>query len=569
MISGGHHVQARIALLMATRDQSGTLLAAVRSLLTQSHQHFTLTIVDDGSQRPVSETLADVQDARLQILSIRPQGQIPALNLAMQKSKPASFYAVVYASCFYAPNFLSVMLQRLIRTPQASGVFCHFCQGWGRDLGAIFSEPFFDSNELLVRDFMGPGVVFRQAAFRDSGGLFLSEKQGLLESWQRMNQKFGPFSQHPEVLVRWLQQTYDMPPQRPVLDPEKQVYAQLKATFLLPDNQQVDNQWISLLSQAGHPIYAEENLPCRPQAVLCGQIENIAPALQLASVHYAPLLLTLNQPQELEAFEASHYRFILGSTTVATSSLSVAAPLSQQYNHKALVYVDGMTPREVNRLLSRIPLMLYRQRVVILVRAYGPPEHLEYTLKSLNQLNRPPEMGELLILCMEDDPKLTRWLEQNHYPYFIAQKPNYFAELLFLLQQIPASFVLSVDSGVELSSQWFYSLWPLLANPRIGMVSGHLTAGPGSQAAPIRAQTPAELAQFWQTYRPSRPMELITHLSDAAFLIRKQAFEWILARYPDCIPFLDETLLSKLMLNYGYRHLLQRTTVAFNHNTIL
>ncbi len=568
MISQGQQVQARVALLMATRDQS-TILAAVRSLFKQTHQHFTLTVIDDGSQKAVSERLEDIQDPRLQILKTLPLGQIPALNLAMQKSKPASFYAVVYASCFYAPNFLSVMLQRLIRTPQASGVFCHFCQGWGRELNAIFKEPFFDSNELLVRDFLGPGVVFRQAAFRDAGGLFLSEKQGLLESWQRMTQKFGPFGQHPELLVRWIPQAYDMPPQRPSIDPEKQIYPFLKADFLLPDNQQVDNQFISLLSQAGHQIHAEDQLPRRPQAVLCGKIENIAPALQLARIHYAPLLLTLNQPQELDAFDAHNYRFILGSSTLATSRLEIASRLSKQYNHKALVYVDGMTPREINRLLSRMPLMLHRQRTVILIRAFGPPEHLEKTINSLNQLNRPPEMGEFLILCMEHNPVLIKWIEEHNYTYFVAEKPNYFPELLFLLQQIPASFVLSIDSGVELSNQWFYSLWPLLANPRIGMVSGHLTAGPGSQNSPLRVQTPAQLAQFWQSYHPTHPVDLIMELSDAAFLIRKQSFEWILARYPECIPFLDETLLSKLMVDCGYRHLLQRQTVAFNHNTLL
>lgn len=555
-------VKARIALLMATRDQADGLHHALSTLLSQSHSNFNLTIVDDGSQDHTPEVLARFSDPRIQVITTRPQGQIPALNLAMQKSRPAAFYGVVYASVFYSFHYLLALLNQLQKLPKASGVFCCYCEGFGKQVEVLFQEPHYDANELLVRNFLGPGVLFRGEHFRLAGGLFLSEKKGLVETWQRMAAQ-GPFEKFPKTLLRITPSAYDFPPMPPA-EFEKDVFPQLKLRIQLLPGDTVDAVLINLLQAAGHELAAIEQFRDRPQLLLCQTPSLLPEALRQASEWFTPLVLIVNEPEQAQSLLSQPtLRFLLGNCTIATRTLKIAQ-LFKAHGHQAIVYLHGMTKRETNRLLSRIPLVLYRHRSVVLIRAFGKPTGLVRTLEAVMRLNRPPEFGDLLIYCVDRHPELIKWLQAHRYTWFAATRSDYFPELLGLMRQLRASHVLSLDAGVIPAADYYLRLWPLLKDPHVGMVAGLLNHGPGSQAFPLPTRSPEEMMIRWPTFKPSRALDYVDRLSDSAFLMRKSAFEWMLETHPQLMALGDETLFSRQLIKASFRCLLSRETVAFN-----
>jgi hypothetical protein len=556
-------IKARIGLLMATRNQADLLPVALDSILGQSHRQLTLTVIDDGSTDATPEILARYSDPRLKVFTTKPQGQIPSLNLAMQKGKPAAFYGVVQASCFYAFNYLESMLSSLMRQPRSSGIFCCYCLGNSRLVSTLYEEPFFDSNELLVRQTLGPGVLFRGEAFKQAGGLFLSERKGIWETWQRLAAQ-GPFQKFHSILVRFQPSAYDTPPISPVLDPEKDLYPHLKTRILHLPGDTVDPDWLKLLNDAGQTLMSPEQSKERPNLVLCGDLRQLPQALKQAYDHYAPLMLVVNEPEPIQALSQNpQLRFLLGSATIATRTLKAAQQI-QSHKNQALVYMHGMTKRETNRLLTRVPMLLYRQRAVIVIRAYGHPRGLIKTLNALNTLNHPPDFADVIILCLDNHPELIKWLQTHHYAWYMATQYAYYPELLYLLRQFKASFVLSLDAGVLPAADYYTKLWPLLSDPKVGMAAGLINQGPAFQSLPLQVKHPGELMQAWSQYKPRVPVEDVDRLSDNAILMRKTIFEWALESFPQTRPLSDETLFSRLLIRSGYRCRLSRQTVAFN-----
>jgi hypothetical protein len=552
-------LNARVALLMATRDQPH-VLKSVRSLLVQTHQKFTLTIVDDGSSIAVSQYLQGIDDSRITLIKQAPQGRIAALNIAIKKSKPAAFYGVVYASCFYAPHYLALLLNQLTRHPGHSGAYCCFCDG---QTGTIFKEPFFDPHELLVRDFIGPGLIFRGHAFQTAGDLFLSEKQGLLETWQRMTQKSGPFLQVSDVAVRWHSDGYDSPPQRPALDLEKQVYPYLKPSFLIPEAQSVDSELLVLLSQTGHLLLPEKKENSRADFILCGNLKNTGHSMRLAQQHGAGLLFAINDRADLDALTQPQARFLLASAHVLTRQASVARAL-QDMGHQATVYMPQMTEREVKRFLSRLSPLLYRHRCVFLIRVVGGPALVEATLNALSALNRPPEFAELLIFTLDGNKETEAWLTARGLHFFSAQEAHCFPELLFLLKQMKGQYVLSLDAGVIPEVNYINALMPLLAHPQVGMASGLMNSVRGDQRLPFESGDLGSLRTRWKDYHPLQEIERVGFLVDSAFMARKSALEYVLQTFTEVEPLMSDYTFTDLFMYLGFYHVLSRRTVAFN-----
>lgn len=552
-------LNARVALLMATRDQPH-VLKSVRSLLVQTHQNFTLTLVDDGSNPAVSQRLQGINDSRINLIKQAPQGMLAALNIAMTKSKPAAFYGLAYASCFYAPHYLALLLNHLTRNPKHSGAYCYFCDG---TTGAVFKEPFFDAHELLVRDFIGPGVIFRGHAFQSAGRLFLSEKQGLLETWQRITQKSGPFLQVNDVAVRWYPSAYDAPPVRPALDFEKQVYPHLNPSFLIPESQSVDSELLALLSQTGHVLIPEKDVKSRADFILCGNLKNTGHSMRLAQQHGAGLLFAINDRADLKALSAPQAQFLLSSSHVLTRQATVAQSL-QTLEHQPTVYMPQMTEREVKRFLSRLSPLLYRHRCVFLIRTVGAPALIESTLNALSTLNRPPEFAELLIFSLDGNKETEAWLKAKGLRFFSAQQMNCFPEILFLLKQMNAHYVLSLDAGVIPETNYINTLIPLLAHPQVGMVSGLMNSVRGRQRLPFEAEDLSAFQSQWKAYRSPQQSERVGFLTDAAFMVRKRALEQVLHTFSEVSPLMSDYTFADLFTHLGFHHVLSCRTVAFN-----
>lgn len=452
-------IKARVALLMATCNQAETLAAALDSLLSQHHTSFTLTVVNAGSDDATAEILARYPDSRLTVHHTPKIGYLAALNIAMQKSKPAAFYGVVSASCFYAPTFTQVLLHGLMRQTKASGAFCHYCEGDVKNVGRFFQEPYYDANELLVRNFIGPGVVFRADAFRQAGGLFVSERKGIWETWQRLAEQ-GDWVLVQQNLFRWRAHAFERPSEPFKLDPEKDIYPKLRVRLLrLADDNSIDGEWLNLLQQSGHSVHA---VPGREtgHVVMCGSLPKLSAALDLARRNYCPVLLVINDEHMLKQFVAHpRAKALLTAVTLVTRTLNVAA-LLKQWGVVPLVYMHGMTTREITRLLSRIPLLLHHNRSVIVLRSYGAPMGIVRTLQALRGMHGPADFGSLLIWCVDGHAETLNWLKDQPYTWFQAQQNAYYPDLLFLLKQMQGSFVMGLDAGIIPTLDWFQKLYP-------------------------------------------------------------------------------------------------------------
>ncbi|MDN3668115.1 glycosyltransferase family 2 protein [Echinicola jeungdonensis] len=76
-----------VSIVLACRDNTGSLEDTIKSILTQSYTDFELIIVDDGSKIPVESTLKRVNDPRIKIYRIDGQGLGGALNFGISKSQ--------------------------------------------------------------------------------------------------------------------------------------------------------------------------------------------------------------------------------------------------------------------------------------------------------------------------------------------------------------------------------------------------------------------------------------------------------------------------------------------------
>ncbi|UJP63387.1 glycosyltransferase family 2 protein [Mongoliitalea daihaiensis] len=77
----------KVSIVLACRDNTGSLQDTIRSILSQTYADFELIIIDDGSKQPVESTLAGISDPRIKIYRIEGQGLGSALNFGVLKSK--------------------------------------------------------------------------------------------------------------------------------------------------------------------------------------------------------------------------------------------------------------------------------------------------------------------------------------------------------------------------------------------------------------------------------------------------------------------------------------------------
>lgn len=106
-------MQPRASVMMPAYDAEATLSEAVASVLAQTVGELELIVVDDGSQVPVAEVLADVRDERLQVVRrTRNGGTAAARNSALARVR-APVVCQLDADDLWEPGFLAAMLPQL------------------------------------------------------------------------------------------------------------------------------------------------------------------------------------------------------------------------------------------------------------------------------------------------------------------------------------------------------------------------------------------------------------------------------------------------------------------------
>ena len=101
-----------ISVLMAAFNAEDTIHEAVESALAQSDPRVELIVIDDGSQIPVTETLASIDDARLRIIRHdRNRGLSAARNTGLRHAS-APLVAQLDADDLWEPDYVETVLPR-------------------------------------------------------------------------------------------------------------------------------------------------------------------------------------------------------------------------------------------------------------------------------------------------------------------------------------------------------------------------------------------------------------------------------------------------------------------------
>ena len=95
---------------MPAFDAHGTIRASVESALAQTVPDLEVIVVDDGSDPPIAEALADVRDPRLRVLRHpRNRGVAAARNTALAAAR-SELVSHVDADDLWAPDYLESVL---------------------------------------------------------------------------------------------------------------------------------------------------------------------------------------------------------------------------------------------------------------------------------------------------------------------------------------------------------------------------------------------------------------------------------------------------------------------------
>jgi len=102
-----------VDILLPTFDPSPTFLRrAIQSVIDQTYENWSLYVVHDGGNRPLTQIIGDPGDARVHFLSIPRQGKAAALNHAVRDGS-AKYVAYLDDDDIWYPSHLDVALSAM------------------------------------------------------------------------------------------------------------------------------------------------------------------------------------------------------------------------------------------------------------------------------------------------------------------------------------------------------------------------------------------------------------------------------------------------------------------------
>lgn len=150
-------VPGLVSIIVCVYNAGDFLRPAIQSLLEQTYAQLQILIVDDGSTDHGLSTIADMTDARIEILRQANGGKPSALNRGLDQAR-GEFYAVQDADDLSKPTRIAEQLACLRNHPTVSAVFC----GYELILDGRHVAPRFATREIArcqrdVAEFQMPG----------------------------------------------------------------------------------------------------------------------------------------------------------------------------------------------------------------------------------------------------------------------------------------------------------------------------------------------------------------------------------------------------------------------------
>lgn len=172
------------SVIMPTRDRAHCIIAAIDSLLAQSHGNFELVIVDDGStdgtEQLVARKYADAL-ATGQIVYVRNEigsGVCMARNIGLSRAS-RQWIAYLDSDNTVRPEFLDTFAQAIVRNRQTHTFYANFKVNGSEKIGGRS----FDLKELLSRNYIDIGVFCHSRKCYKMLGGFDSELKRLVD-WE-------------------------------------------------------------------------------------------------------------------------------------------------------------------------------------------------------------------------------------------------------------------------------------------------------------------------------------------------------------------------------------------------
>jgi glycosyltransferase involved in cell wall biosynthesis len=172
---------------------------AIASVTSQSHDDWTMVVVDDGSRDATAEVVGEITDPRIRLVRQANAGVSAARNRGMQEMLHAGVDALIFldADDWLEPNALARLVQALETSPDAVAAVGPFVLV---DTGFGHAPPSGDLLERLLQVcFFGTGsTLVRRAAMEAAGGF--RDELTFGEDWEFLVRLAlrGPFVAVPE-----------------------------------------------------------------------------------------------------------------------------------------------------------------------------------------------------------------------------------------------------------------------------------------------------------------------------------------------------------------------------------
>ncbi len=114
---------ALVTVIICVHNAGEYLRPCVESIVAQTHRNLEILVVDDGSDDGCIDTIRDLRDHRIRILTQENLGKSMALNRAIRESH-GEFFAIQDADDLSRPTRIERQVGSLKQNPDVAVVFC-------------------------------------------------------------------------------------------------------------------------------------------------------------------------------------------------------------------------------------------------------------------------------------------------------------------------------------------------------------------------------------------------------------------------------------------------------------
>lgn len=192
---------ATVSVILPTFNRAHCLPMAIDSVLAQTHPHWELLIIDDGSTDDTPAVMQRYKDTRIRYLRLpENQGQSAARNHGLEQAK-GEWIAYLDSDNRMEPDFLRLMLHAAAQSPQHALAYCaQRCIGYtaeGSEITRSIRFAAFDRQRIAEENYIDIGAVMHRKSFWNKIGGF----NPAMRSWEDWEWLLRATEQHTPLAV--------------------------------------------------------------------------------------------------------------------------------------------------------------------------------------------------------------------------------------------------------------------------------------------------------------------------------------------------------------------------------